>query len=194
MTVAMANRVQDFRGIAADSREVGPGFLFAALPGTKTDGAHFIGDAVRRGAVAVLGSQEAAEKARALGVDFIADDNPRRRLALMASEFYGAQPEIVAAVTGTNGKTSVASFVRQLWTGQGFSAASLGTIGVVGPRGTLTLKHTTPDPIELHAILADLAKDGRGFRATRSSARSDRLGGFASADKPVEQCGGRLAF
>src|SRR6185503_10031636 len=112
----MANRLQDFRGIAADSREVRPGFLFAALPGTKADGARFIGDAVKRGAVAVLGAPSAEEKARSLGIDFIADDNPRKRLALMAAEYYDAQPDVVAAVTGTNGKTSVAAFLRQIWT------------------------------------------------------------------------------
>ena len=78
-------------------------------------------------------------------------------LALIAARFFGAQPEVAVAVTGTNGKTSVASFVRQLWEQMGFRAASLGTVGVVGPSGTQTLAHTTPDPIELHRILADLA-------------------------------------
>ncbi len=156
----MASKVQDFRGIAADSREIRPGFLFAALPGTKTDGARFIGDAVKRGAVAVLGAPEAGEKARALGVDFIADDNPRRRLAQMAAEYYGAQPEMIAAVTGTNGKTSVASFLRQIWTFAGAKAASLGTLGIDAPSGHAGLGHTTPDPVALHAELARLKREG----------------------------------
>src|SRR5690606_10304164 len=102
-------------------------------------------------------------------IALITDADPRRRLALIAARFFGAQPEIAVAVTGTNGKTSVAAFVRQLWTDQGFQAASLGTVGVVGPRGTQTLRHTTPDPIELHAILADLAKDGVSHLALEAS-------------------------
>ena len=99
----------------------------------------------------------------------IEDSDPRRRLALIASRFFGAQPETAVAVTGTNGKTSVASFVRQLWAGLGLQAASLGTVGVVSPRGTEVLKHTTPDPIELHRILAALAKDGVTHLALEAS-------------------------
>src|SRR5262245_54013014 len=143
-------------GLAADSRQVKPGYLFAALPGVKTEGTRFIDDAVQRGAAAILVPDGAAKPSASLPI--IADGDPRRRLALIAARFFVVQPKTVVAVTGTNGKTSVASFVRQLWTGEGLRAASLGTVGVVGPRGTQTLKHTTPDPIELHAILADLAK------------------------------------
>ena len=160
MTTDTAVSVQDFRGLAADSREVRPGFLFAALPGTKTDGARFIADAVKRGAVAVLGEPGIAEDARRLGVAFIPDGNPRQRLALMASEYYSVQPDVVAAVTGTNGKTSVASFLRQIWTYQGKKAASLGTLGVDAPSGHANLGHTTPDPVRLHAELARLKREG----------------------------------
>ena len=113
----MSDSVKEFRGLAADSRDVRPGFLFAALPGTRTNGAEFIADAVARGAVAVLGAPDAeGAAARAANVRFIADRNPRARLAHMAAEFYGAQPKVIAAVTGTNGKTSVVEFVRQIWT------------------------------------------------------------------------------
>jgi UDP-N-acetylmuramoyl-L-alanyl-D-glutamate--2,6-diaminopimelate ligase len=99
----------------------------------------------------------------------VEDADPRRRLALIAARFFGAQPEVAVAVTGTNGKTSVASFVRQLWEQTGFRAASLGTVGVVGPSGTQTLAHTTPDPVELHCILADLAKSGVTHLALEAS-------------------------
>lgn len=156
----MGSNFQEFRGIAADSREVKPGFLFAALPGTKTNGARFIGEAVKRGATAVLGAPEAAAEARAAGVRFIADSNPRLRLAHLAAEFYAVQPATIAAVTGTNGKTSVASFLRQIWTALGRPASSLGTLGIDGPSGHVPLSHTTPDPVELHAALARLAKEG----------------------------------
>ncbi len=150
----------EFTGLACDSREVKPGYLFAALPGSHANGAAFISDAVKRGAVAVLARPEARADAEKLGVRFIADENPRLRLAHFAAAFFGAQPSVVAAVTGTNGKTSVAVFLRQIWEHQGRKAASMGTIGVVTPSGEIALKHTTPDPIEIHALLARLAKDG----------------------------------
>jgi UDP-N-acetylmuramoyl-L-alanyl-D-glutamate--2,6-diaminopimelate ligase len=154
-------------GLAADSRAVDPGFLFAALPGMKADGTEFIAEALRRGASAVLVPEGVAHPVSQAPI--IEDADPRRRLALIAARFFGRQPETAVAVTGTNGKTSVASFVRQLWAALGFDAASLGTIGVVSPRGTETLKHTTPDPIELHAILARLAKDGVTHLALEAS-------------------------
>jgi len=152
--------VKNFTGLASDSREVKPGYLFAALPGTKANGAEFLADAVKRGAVAVLARPDVAAKAKELGVRFIADENPRLGLARAAAEFYGAQPETIAAVTGTNGKTSVAVFLRQIWSALGKRSASLGTIGVVTPTGEIALKHTTPDPVEIHRILAQLKSDG----------------------------------
>jgi UDP-N-acetylmuramoyl-L-alanyl-D-glutamate--2,6-diaminopimelate ligase len=154
-------------GLTADSRSVKPGYLFAALPGVRTDGARFIAEAVRRGAAAILLGQGGAPALN--GTPVVEDADPRRRLALIAARFFGAQPETEVAVTGTNGKTSVASFVRQLWEQQGFQAASLGTVGVVSPSGTETLAHTTPDPVALHAILAKLARDGVTHLALEAS-------------------------
>src|SRR3974390_3154706 len=100
-------------GLTADSRAVKPGYLFAALPGTRTDGSRYIAEALERGAAAILMPQGGAHGLNDTPV--VEDADPRRRLALMAARFFGAQPEIAVAVTGTNGKTSVASFVRQLW-------------------------------------------------------------------------------
>jgi UDP-N-acetylmuramoyl-L-alanyl-D-glutamate--2,6-diaminopimelate ligase len=154
-------------GLTADSRAVKPGYLFAALPGSRTDGARYIADALARGAAAILMPQGATHALNCTPV--VEDADPRRRLALIAARFFGAQPEVAVAVTGTNGKTSVASFVRQLWEQTGFRAASLGTVGVVGPSGTQTLAHTTPDPVELHCILADLAKSGVTHLALEAS-------------------------
>jgi UDP-N-acetylmuramoyl-L-alanyl-D-glutamate--2,6-diaminopimelate ligase len=159
----------EFKGLASDSREVKPGYLFAALSGTRADGAQFIGDAVARGAVAVLGRPELAAHARALGVPFLVDENPRLRLAHLAAHFFAAQPSTIAAVTGTNGKTSVAVFLRQIWVSEGLRAASLGTIGLVAPAGEIALKHTTPDPIALHALLAELKHDGIEHLALEAS-------------------------
>jgi UDP-N-acetylmuramoyl-L-alanyl-D-glutamate--2,6-diaminopimelate ligase len=166
---AVKETAMEFAGLAADSREVKPGFLFAALRGSKTDGAQFIEDAVKRGAIAVLGAPELAETARKFGTHFIADRNPRLRLARMAAEFYGAQPKCVAAVTGTNGKTSVTFFLRQIWAAQGRKAANLGTLGVYSPAGRVQLAQTTPDPVALHAQLARLEQEGVDHLALEAS-------------------------
>jgi UDP-N-acetylmuramoyl-L-alanyl-D-glutamate--2,6-diaminopimelate ligase len=149
----------EISGITADSRQIRPGALFVALAGTKADGRSFVADAVARGAAAVLTDPESAA---ALGpncaVPVLGDINPRRRLALIAARFHDGQPEIVAAVTGTNGKTSTASFTRQLWAAAGHRAAAIGTLGVEGPDSDLPGSMTTPDPVALHRILADLKR------------------------------------
>lgn len=156
----------EIAGLTADSREVKPGFLFAALPGTRVDGTRFIPQAIAQGAAAILVSTGADVEA---GVPVIADSNPRRRLALMAARFFGKQPRTVVAVTGTNGKTSIVTFVRQIWTSLGHEAASLGTVGVVTARGERPLGHTTPDPVTLQAGLAELADEGVTHLAMEAS-------------------------
>ena len=178
---------RDFKGLTSDSRKVKPGFLFAALAGAKTHGARFVADAVANGAVAVLGKPELAEEARALGVDFIADENPRMGLARMAAQFYGVQPDMVAAVTGTKGKSSIVSFLREIWSELGKPAASLGTVGVVGPKGSVPLSHTTPDPVEIHALLAQLKKDGVEHLAIEAS--SHGLDQFRLDGVKIAACG-----
>ena len=109
-------------GLTADSRKVKPGYLFAALPGVNVDGAKFIPRALEKGAAAILTSLPADNDR------YVHADNPRQVLAHAAARFYSHQPETVVAVTGTNGKTSVVSFVRQIWQAQGLTAASLGTV------------------------------------------------------------------
>lgn len=152
----------EIAGLCVDSRETKPGFLFAALKGAR-DGAEFAQYAVRMGAAAVLCSAEGAERAKAdIGdwpVPFLIHENPRRKLAELAAAFYAAQPETVVAVTGTNGKTSVASFTRQLFTMLGHRATSFGTVGVEGAVEK-PLSMTTPEPITLHCLLAELAEAG----------------------------------
>jgi UDP-N-acetylmuramoyl-L-alanyl-D-glutamate--2,6-diaminopimelate ligase len=169
LAAPMTEGVRQFQGIAADSREIRPGFLFAALTGSRTDGARFIEDAVKRGAVAVLGSPDLADTVKALGVKFFPAVNPRQSLARIAADFYAAQPATIAAVTGTNGKTSVAAFVRQIWAYEGRRSASLGTVGIDSPSGHVSLGHTTPDPVRLHAELARLKRDGVDYLAIEAS-------------------------
>jgi UDP-N-acetylmuramoyl-L-alanyl-D-glutamate--2,6-diaminopimelate ligase len=141
-------------GLTADSRQVKPGYLFAALAGSKQDGRRFIDQAIAAGAVAVLAEGAASDR-----VPVLTSDNPRRALARLAARFYGRQPRCIAAVTGTNGKTSVAAFTRQIWARLGLRAASLGTLGLVAPDRPPEPSLTTPDPVALHAQLAALADD-----------------------------------
>ena len=154
-------------GLTADSRQVRPGYLFAALAGSRTDGRRYIKEAIGRGAVAVLTTPDVSLPDPA--VPLIADVNPRRRLALMAARFYGRQPRTIAAVTGTSGKTSVACFTRQLWTELGFQAASLGTLGILAPGVHHSASLTTPDPVWLHEQLAALARAGIDHLALEAS-------------------------
>jgi UDP-N-acetylmuramoyl-L-alanyl-D-glutamate--2,6-diaminopimelate ligase len=177
----------DILGLSADSREVRPGYLFAALAGSRTDGRRFVADAVARGAAAILVEDAAGFVDLALRsppVRVIADPNPRRRLALMAARFFAPQPKTVVAVTGTNGKTSVADFTRQIWRHQGQKAASLGTIGIIGPGFVRGGGLTCPDPVTLHRELQGLARAGIDHVALEASSHGldqHRLDGLVIA-------------
>lgn len=150
--------------LECDSRRVVPGSLFAALPGAKADGSAFIPQAVARGAVAVL-----ARPGTTASIPVATSLEPRLTLARLAAIFYGRQPETVVAVTGTNGKTSVASFTRQIWARLGHRAASLGTLGLIADGFASEASLTTPDPIRLHETLARLANAGIGHVALEAS-------------------------
>lgn len=154
----------EISGLTADSRKVTPGMLFVALAGTKADGAAFIDDAVSRGATAVVTSH-----AHSTSVPVLVSETPRRFLALAAARFYGAQPQTMVAVTGTAGKTSVASFTRQIWAQHGLAAAQIGTTGVISPSRNDYGSLTTPDPIALHKLLAELAAEGVTHAAMEAS-------------------------
>jgi UDP-N-acetylmuramoyl-L-alanyl-D-glutamate--2,6-diaminopimelate ligase len=144
-------------GVTADSRRVQPGWLFAALPGADADGRAFIPQAVANGAVAVIAANDTDEAAAPL----IRVPDPRRAYALAAARFWGAQPRVCVAVTGTNGKTSVAAFCRQIFESLGHEAASMGTLGVRHGEVQLTPPGlTTPDAADAARLLAELA--GRG--------------------------------
>ena len=156
----------DIAGIASDSRKVKPGDLFVALFGTKADGSAFIADAVSRGAAAVVVASGAKAEA---SVPVIPVAEPRRFLALAAARFYGRQPQTMVAVTGTAGKTSVASFTRQIWAHAGHAAAMIGTTGVVAPGRNDYGSLTTPDPVSLHELLAELADAGVTHAAMEAS-------------------------
>ena len=156
----------DVTGIASDSRKVKPGDLFVAVSGTRADGSAFIDDAVARGAAAVVVAEGTKVET---SVPVIAAAEPRRFLALAAARFYGRQPETMVAVTGTAGKTSVASFTRQIWEHAGHAAAMIGTTGVVAPGRNDYGSLTTPDPVSLHELLAELADAGVTHAAMEAS-------------------------
>jgi UDP-N-acetylmuramoyl-L-alanyl-D-glutamate--2,6-diaminopimelate ligase len=155
-------------GVAVDSRKVKPGDAFVAVPGTKADGLAFVPAAIAAGAVAIV-----AEKSPAAplpeGVALVRVDDARRALALAAAKVHPNQPSVIAAATGTSGKTSVTVFARQIWTALGCKAASIGTIGVVSPRGEDYGALTTPDPVELHRTLDRLAGEGVSHLAIEAS-------------------------
>lgn len=153
-------------GVAADSRKVKPGDLFVAVPGTKADGLGFVPQALRAGAVAVLAERVADVPA---GIAAIRVPDARRALSLCAAALFPRQPATIAAVTGTSGKTSVAAFTRQIWKALGFQAASIGTVGVVSPGGERYGALTTPDPVELHRTLDQLAGENVSHLALEAS-------------------------
>ena len=157
----------EIAGLTADSREVMPGWLFAALRGARADGAEFVAGAIAKGAAAILAQEGALETPAA--VPLLISAQPRRALALMAARFYGSQPRTAVAVTGTSGKTSVADFTRQIFAALGHEAASLGTIGLVKPGGGAYGSLTSPDPVTLHGTLAQLARDGVTHLALEAS-------------------------
>jgi len=158
----------DIAGITADSRMVRPGDVFAAIAGSKADGLRFVAPALAAGAAAII-TDRPPEGSLPAGVAVARVGNIRRTLALAAAKFYPRQPPTIAAVTGTSGKTSVAAFTRQIWTALGHQAASIGTVGVVSPRGEIYGSLTTPDPVALHRSLDQLAGDGVTHLAIEAS-------------------------
>jgi UDP-N-acetylmuramoyl-L-alanyl-D-glutamate--2,6-diaminopimelate ligase len=157
----------EITGVTSDSRAAKPGDMFVAVPGTKADGMKFVPQAVAAGAAAVM--VEGAPAQLPAEVAVVKVKNVRRALALAAACFYPRQPAMIAAVTGTSGKTSVAAFTRQIWTALGHAAASIGTVGVVSPRGETYGSLTTPDPIGLHRTLDRLAGEGVTHLALEAS-------------------------
>jgi UDP-N-acetylmuramoyl-L-alanyl-D-glutamate--2,6-diaminopimelate ligase len=164
----------EIAGVTADSRKVRPGWLFAALPGTQMDGRAFIPAALKNGAAAVL----APEDVQGLSAPVVHAIDPRRAYALAAAAFWGAQPKTVVAVTGTNGKTSVATFCRQIFAACGRNAASFGTLGVrtarPGPGGIREDQLTAPglttsDAADLAEMMARLAGEGITHAAMEAS-------------------------
>jgi UDP-N-acetylmuramoyl-L-alanyl-D-glutamate--2,6-diaminopimelate ligase len=157
----------DVTGVTSDSRKAQKGFVFVAIAGTRADGAQFAVKAAEAGAAAIVAEHRPAGLPDS--VAFIAVDNARRALSLAAANFHARQPATIVAVTGTSGKTSVAAFTREIWALLGLPAASIGTVGVVSPKGEEYGSLTTPDPVELHRTLDRLASEGVTHLALEAS-------------------------
>jgi UDP-N-acetylmuramoyl-L-alanyl-D-glutamate--2,6-diaminopimelate ligase len=156
----------EITAITSDSRKADSGSLFVAIPGTKTDGRAFVADAIRNGARAI-----AAQSADGIvsDVPVLIVDDAHEFLSLAAAKFHGRQPQVMVAVTGTAGKTSVASFTRQIWAHAGLAAAQIGTTGVISPKRNDYGSLTTPDPVSLHKLLRELADEGVTHAAMEAS-------------------------
>ncbi|CAN5200921.1 UDP-N-acetylmuramoyl-L-alanyl-D-glutamate--2,6-diaminopimelate ligase [soil metagenome] len=158
-------------GVTADSRKVAPGSLFVALPGAVADGRAFIPQALALGAAAVLAPVDTPEGCAPV---LVTSGDVRRAYALAARSFYGTQPATCVAVTGTNGKTSVATFCRQIWASLGHRSASMGTLGVVAQTGGRTTALTppgltSPDAADAARLLSALAQSGVTHLALEAS-------------------------
>lgn len=166
-------------GLTADSRAVKSGFLFAALPGTQVDGAKYIDDAIKAGAVAILCRPDAVQDDE--NIVWINDQIPARLFAYIVARYFDRQPETVVAVTGTNGKTSVASFTKQIWEYMGKKAGMVGTLGISAPGVNRQTGLTTPDPVTLQLAMSDLCDAGVGhvvFEASSHGLAQYRLDGI----------------
>ncbi len=196
-------------GLAIDNRQIKPGYIFGAFVGAQVNAEKFIGQAVENGAVAVVCRPEASVQ----GAVHISDDNPRRAFAQIAGRYFGPYPATVAAITGTNGKTSVAEMLRQIWAQSGLRSASLGTLGITtggaavrdlktgetGTQGTdaaetrALIGLTTPDIVTFLSRLSGLAKDGvdhlvfeassHGLSQHRSEGMPIHIAGFTNLSR-----------
>jgi UDP-N-acetylmuramoyl-L-alanyl-D-glutamate--2,6-diaminopimelate ligase len=182
LAVPEAAGTVDVTGFAIDHRKVAPGTVFGAFQGAKVDGEGFIPAALAAGAVAVVARSEAA----VAGALHIASDNPRRAFARLAAGFFQPVPQTLVAVTGTNGKTSTVEMTRQIWRMGGERAASIGTLGVTTPDGSVSTGLTTPDIVTFLANMAGLAREGVTHVAYEAS--SHGLSQYRSEGLPVAAC------
>ena len=180
----MLSRASDIAvsGFAIDHRKVAPGCVFGAFQGERFDAESVIAQAVEAGAIAVV----AREQARVEGVLHIASANPRCDFAQLAAGFFAPFPAKTIAVTGTNGKTSCAEMTRQIWRLSGERAASIGTLGVTTPEGSVSTGLTTPDIVTFFGNMSGLAREGVTHVAYEAS--SHGLSQYRSEGVPLAAC------
>lgn len=171
---------QSVTGFAIDHRKIAPGNIFGAFRGAKFNGEEFIEAAVAAGAIAIV----ALPEARVEGAVHIADEEPRRLFAQMAARYFTPTPTHVAAVTGTNGKTSIAELTRQLWRMDGYNSASIGTLGVTTADDQVKTGLTTPDIVTFLSNMSGLAREGVSHAIFEAS--SHGLSQYRTEGLPVQ--------
>lgn len=160
---------REITSITCDSREVKAGSLFVAFSGFQSDGYRFIGDAIKKGATAILSDRRLPPVYKNSGVVELISSLPRKDYALAASKFWPHQPANIVAVTGTNGKSSVVDFLRQIWNSIDLKSASVGTIGIIAGEKLQKLQHTTPDAVTLRQTFSKLAQENITHCAVEAS-------------------------
>ena len=171
---------QSITGFAIDHRKIAPGNIFGAFRGAKFNGEEFIEAAVAAGAIAIV----ALPEARVEGAVHVADEEPRRLFAQMAARYFTPTPTHVAAVTGTNGKTSIAELTRQLWRMDGYNSASIGTLGVTTADDQVKTGLTTPDIVTFLSNMSGLAREGVSHAIFEAS--SHGLSQYRTEGLPVQ--------
>ena len=150
--------VKNLKGVTQDSRAVKDGYLFAAIPGSVADGRDYIDAAIAAGASHILAPRGTVVSSE--NVQVIFDDNVRLKFAEYVADFYGVQPEYVAAVTGTNGKTSTAIFTQQLWDMAGKRSVAMGSLGLQGAIEREFEVTNVPETVRLHEVLKEAVDAG----------------------------------
>ena len=163
--IADADSDSEVTGFSIDHRKVAQGSVFGAFKGAVFNGEDFIGQAIERGAVAVVAGPEAKVER----VPHLSDEQPRRLFAELAAKFYAPYPETVVAVTGTNGKTSTVEMTRQIWRMLGHRSASIGTLGVTTSDDQVKTGLTTPDIVTFLSNMAGLERMGTSHVAYEAS-------------------------
>ena len=168
----IGNKDLDIANVSFDSRKVEDGTLFFAVKGTQSDGHDYIDMAVEKGASAIV--CEKLPKQLKEGVTYIRVDNSAYVLGVGASNFFGnpSQSLKLTGVTGTNGKTTIATLLYRLFTEAGYSCGLLSTIENIIDREVIPSTHTTPDPIELNALLKKMVEHGCEYAFMEVSSHS----------------------
>ncbi len=174
----------DIVGVDIDSRKVGPGHLFVAIKGTQTDGHQYIAKAIELGAAAILCEDMPAE--RQTGVTYVQVPSTESAIGTVATTFYGDPTSklILVGVTGTNGKTTIATLLYNMFRRLGFKCGLLSTVCNYIEDEAVPASHTTPDPIELNQLLSRMVEAGCQYAFMECSSHAiaqQRIGGLKFA-------------
>ena len=163
--------ITKYTGISTDSRDIKPGYIYAAIKGSHFNGEDFIDDSITKGATMILVNQDSTYD-KPCSINMLKVPNIRVAVSSIASQLYPKQPENIVAITGTNGKTSNAYFYKQFAELLGHKSACIGTLGLISNYATFHQDHeilTSPDSITMHKMLHSLESDGISHVAIEAS-------------------------